>query len=118
VDATSGATGEDATGRFAIGFFKPGDAPESFQIDVTCLRVSGSYAIVGGTVKAGSPGGEFEFTHVALLVHDNGRTGDTIETVRFVGFPTDFDPCAYGDSIDDFLLFPSLDRGDVVVTDV
>jgi hypothetical protein len=115
VDAASGATGDDATGRLAIGFFKPGDAPESLRVVVTCLRVSGNYAIVGGMVKAGSTGDEF--THVALLVYDNGPTGDTIETVRFIGFPTGFDPCAYADSIDDFLLFFPLDRGDVVVTD-
>ena len=103
VNAVSGPAGENATGGFNVEL-----AIGDVIGDVTCLRVVGNQAVVGGSVTGGSavPPGSGYFFHV----DDRAPLADRIR-LELLGFVPSF--CT-----DPFLLLPTLiSAGDIVVID-
>src|SRR5687768_3905919 len=67
---------------------------EKIQIDITCLKVVGNVAILGGTAKRKSSQAKAEAVYFA--VEDNGDAGAESDAI-FRGFYFDDDPATEGD---------------------
>jgi hypothetical protein len=81
VNAKSGASGEDPTGHFFVERKNPpsGLAAFDFRGEVTCLRVDGNRALVGGRVtqtKGDFPANPPEGSGFLIRILDNGEPGD------------------------------------------
>jgi hypothetical protein len=81
VNAKSGPSGEDATGKFFVERKDPpaGLAAFDFRGEVTCLRVDGNRALVGGRVtqaKGDFPANIPEGNGFLIRIVDNGEPGD------------------------------------------
>lgn len=80
VNARSGPSGEDATGHFYVERKNPASGPAfDFRGEVTCLRVDGNRAVVGGRVtqtKGDFPANPAEGSGFLIRIVDNGEPGD------------------------------------------
>jgi hypothetical protein len=122
VNASRSATGEVA--GLVIGAEYWPDYNVRFRIQVNCLIASGNRLVLGGTfinyVDSGTNGDgtPAPYTHGLFFFEDNGVGSADLGSINlFIGFPPDYDVCAYGA----FLLsvpsyfFPSLTHGNVTV---
>ena len=113
VDAHSGPAGEDAHGHFALDQAGLID----YFADVTCLKVVGNEAVMGGVItkeKTGLTG--IVGTGVLQFVVDNGEPGAALPTPdRSVTFFTGVPPPVCPPP-DPFPFFP-VDQGNYVVND-
>ena len=92
VNATSGPSGEDPKGHFYLEFKEAVSPrlPFDFRGEVTCLRVDGNRAVVGGRVtqsKGDLPGNPPEGSGFLIRIVDNGEPGDAdlVSGVRVPG---------------------------------
>ena len=117
--ASSGPSGESPSGTFWADI--PGSA--TFTADVTCLRVSGSQAVIAGVMTGGS-GDEVEVGNpFVVVVKDGGKSSKGIpkDTMSLLGWGvldvTAEEACADPAAIIGPEMF-RLVSGDIVVTDV
>jgi hypothetical protein len=89
VNAISGPLGENPQGHFYVERKQPeGAAPAlDYRGDVTCLRVDGNRAAIGGEVTQSKLGNIAEGTGILITVVDNGEPGDA-DFATVVGLPT------------------------------
>lgn len=89
--------------------FKTGNGQtDKIKIDITCLRIVGKIAVMGGTTKRKNNQAKAEAVYFA--VEDNGDTGAGVDAI-FRGFFFDDDPATEGDA----QVCQSIDRSVVVL---
>jgi hypothetical protein len=75
--------------------YKPGNGQtEKIKIDITCLRIEGNVAVLGGTAKRKNSQAKAEAVYFA--VQDNGDVGAGADAI-FRAFYFDDDPATDGD---------------------
>lgn len=84
IEAISGPAGEDPKGHFYV---LDGFRPLDFRGRVTCLRVLGNMATVGGVVTQSREPLPPEGTGVIINAMDNGEPGDLDQSRVFFNLP-------------------------------
>jgi hypothetical protein len=112
VDAELDGSGV-VSGRLSATFLFANHKPETVNARASCLLSFGSLTIVGGSTINETATADFPYSHFALILEDGGSASDRVGTNRFVGFPSDADPCAFTAQSAPFIVRAPLERGDI-----
>jgi hypothetical protein len=95
INASNEPTGSAATGRIDAEFhLLSGETTRTF-VDVNCMVTVANRSVVGGTVTKLATDGTTVYSHVTVVVIDNGESGDMAAPRLWLGFAPTFDVCAF-----------------------